>query len=479
MEIVTFVDEGLGNSSYLVEVGDGLAAAVDPSRDPTPYVREAERRGWRIGHVLETHLHADFISGGRELAALGAELVVPADSELAFPHRPTGDGEVIDLGGLEVAVLATPGHAPEHVSYLVTGERGPEVLFSGGLLLVGGVARPDLVGPEHTEPLARALFRSLRDIVRPLPDDLPVHPTHGAGSFCTAGGGDERATTVGAERANNPLLATHDEDEFVAAVLDGLGSYPAYFSWLRDVNRRGTAVHGLDRPRLAGLDAGELRSRLEGGGRVAGVPPAPTRRSNEKEVAEVRSRPEPGGHVAGRAPARSRRSPEPEVEIVDVRSLEEFAAGHVPGSLSIPLRSSFGSWLGWLVAPDRPLVFVTAPDTDEADLVRQCLNVGYEHLEGVIDGGIAAWVAVGGPLDTTELVAVGDIDGRPLVDVRQAEEYEAGHIPGAIPAELGSLHAAHDLPDGPLVVHCGHGERAVTGASVLARRGHDVAVLLG
>jgi hydroxyacylglutathione hydrolase len=202
------VDEGLGNSAYVVELGDGRALVIDPARDPTPYLELARWRRLQIVYAAETHLHADFLTGTRELAAAdGAQVLAPRVSRLGFAHRGLEDGEELDLGGLTLRVLATPGHAPEHVSYLLLDGRRPLALFSGGALLVGTVARTDLAGPELTEPLARAAYRSLHQRLLSLPDELAVYPTHGAGSFCAAPAGEERTTTIGAERRHNRLLA--------------------------------------------------------------------------------------------------------------------------------------------------------------------------------------------------------------------------------------------------------------------------------
>jgi glyoxylase-like metal-dependent hydrolase (beta-lactamase superfamily II)/rhodanese-related sulfurtransferase len=427
------VDEGLGNSSYLVELGQGLALVVDPARDPLPYLRQADQRGLRIAWVAETHLHADFVSGARELARTGARLLAPRAAELAFPHQGLGDGDEVDLGGLSLRALATPGHTPEHLSYLLLDGAAPAGVFTGGALLVGSVARTDLIAPDETEPLARALYRSIRERLLTLPDHTPVYPTHGAGSFCSAPAGAERTTTIGRERLANPLLAAPDEDAFVRALLAGLGSYPPYFLRLRKVNRRGPAVYGPQPPALAPLDPQQVRHLLADG-----------------------------------------------AELVDARPIADFAAGHVPGALSIPLRSAFATWLGWLVPQDRRLVVVVDPGQDRGDLVRQCLKVGYERLVGELAGGMAAWRSAGLPEARIEIADMADQAGGTLLDVRQRAEFAAGHLPGARHVELGALASAEDLPAGPVAVMCGHGERAMTAASLLQRAGHrDLTVLVG
>lgn len=434
-EIVTFRDEGLGNASYLVDLGDGRGLVVDPSRDPAPYLAAAERRGLRLVWSVETHLHADFVSGSRELAATGATVVAPAAARLKFPYRGLGDGEELDLGGLSLRALATPGHTPEHLAWLLTGGDRPLGLFSGGSLLVGAVARTDLISPDQTEELARALWRSLHEQVLTLPDDLAVYPTHGAGSFCSAPTGAEPTTTIGREKAANPLLAAADEDAFVRLLLGGLGSYPRYFLRLRETNRRGPRVYGAEPPRLTPLTPQRVSCLLAHG-----------------------------------------------AELLDARPIAAFATGHVPGALSIPLRGAFATWLGWLVPDDRPLVVVLEPDQDRGELVRQCLKVGYERLTGELAGGMAAWRSSGLPEARVELADVADQSGGAVLDVRQDAEFTAGHLPGARHAELGVLAGAAgpDLPAGPLAVMCSHGERAMTGASLLQRAGYrDLTVLVG
>jgi hydroxyacylglutathione hydrolase len=433
------VDEGLGNSAYVVELGDGRALAVDSARDPTPYLELARWRRLQIAYSVETHLHADFVTGSRELAAAaGAGVLAPAASRLRFTHRGLEDGEEVDLGGLTLRVLATPGHAPEHVSYLLLDGGRPLALFSGGALLVGAVARTDLAGPELTEPLARAAYRSLHQRLLPLPDDLAVYPTHGAGSFCSAPIGAERTTTIGAERRHNQLLAAPDEDAFVAQLLASFGSYPPYFLRLRERNRVGPELLGPDWRVLPLLSADRVREHVAGGG-----------------------------------------------TLVDARPIGAFAAGHIPGAISIMLRPQFASWLGWLLDDTQPLVFVLDEDQDRGELARQCRTIGYDHLLGELGEGMAAWGAAGLPKAQLPLVEAEQLDNQPgpVLDVRQASEVADGHLPDAVTVELGALASdrlAVELPEGPVTVMCGHGERAMTAASLLARAGHqDLRVAIG
>ncbi|HKZ76025.1 MAG TPA: rhodanese-like domain-containing protein, partial [Actinomycetota bacterium] len=261
----------------------------------------------------------------------------------------------------------------------------------------------------------------------------PVYPTHGAGSFCSAPAGGERDTTIGRERESNPLLASRDEDEFVRNLLGGLGTYPRYFLRLRDVNRNGPTVYGPDPPSLRALQPHAVQRLSDHG-----------------------------------------------AELIDARPVRDFAAGHVRGALSISLRPAFGSWLGWLVPDGRSLVFVLNADQDRADLVRQCLKVGYEDLAGELEGGMQAWRAAGLAESRVSLADTSTTPDGGVIDVRQADEFASGHLPGAHHVELGSLPEAADLPPDPLTVMCAHGERAMTGASVLERGGRrDLTVLVG
>jgi glyoxylase-like metal-dependent hydrolase (beta-lactamase superfamily II)/rhodanese-related sulfurtransferase len=430
--IVPVVDEGLGNSSYLVDLGDGRALVVDPVRDPTPYLDLAHQRRLRITHAVETHLHADFVSGSRELAAQGARILAARAAELRFPHQGLDDQEELDLGGLVLRAVATPGHTPEHLAWMLLDAGRPLALFSGGALLVGGVARTDLISPDQTEPLTRAAWRSLQRL-QALPDDLPVYPTHGAGSFCSAPGNAERTTTIGAERAHNPLLAAPDEHAFQKRLLGGLGSFPPHFLRLREVNRRGPRVL-TERDRvLPRLSVQQIRRRVDDG-----------------------------------------------ALLVDVRPAAAFAAGHPAGALSIALRSGFATWLGWLVEPDRPLLFVLDQRQDRGELLRQCHKIGYQRLLGELAGGMAAWRAAGLPEDHLELVSPEQAGDGSVLDVRQASEVALGHLPGAVTVELGALDGGDGLPAGPLTLMCTHGERAMTAASLLERAGRrDLRVVTG
>ena len=437
VEILPLVDEGLGNSSYLVNLGDGRALVVDPERDPRPYRALAAEHGLRISVSADTHLHADFLTGGLELAADGVTMIASADGGREFPYHALRHGDEFDLGGLRLRALATPGHTLEHMSYLLLDGDQPVAVFTGGALIVGSVARTDLVDASRAEELARLEYHGLHDHILTLPDSLPVYPTHGAGSFCSAPPGAERTTTIGRERAGNALVQAPNEDAFVHSLLSSLGTYPTYFHYLSEENRRGPRVLGTF-PSLPRLDLAAFRVQMDAGATV-----------------------------------------------VDARAVEAFAAAHIPGTLSIALTTSFESWLGWLVDANEPVLFLLDDDANRSDLVRQALTIGYENLAGELASGFESWRTAGLPIAATELIYPPDMperstESRQILDVRQESEYAAGHIPGAVHIELGALPAATDVPSGPVIVMCAHGNRAMTAASILEKRGKsDVTVLRG
>ncbi|MGC0236722.1 MBL fold metallo-hydrolase [Arthrobacter sp. SD76] len=436
LDVVPVVDKGLGNSAFILDLGDGRALVLDPERDVREVRARTRQLGLEIAYAAETHLHADFISGVRELAEVdGAEVLAPDVRPRGFPVRELHDGETVHLGGLALQALATPGHSPEHLSYLVLDGGAVAGVFTGGSLMVGTAGRTDLVSPDQTVPLARAQYHSLQRLME-LPDETPVWPTHGAGSFCSAAGGRERVTTIGKERATNPLLQAGGEDEFVQLLLGTLGTFPGYFLRLAAVNRDGPAVLRTAPP-LRGLTAGSVR------------------------------------HMQAQG-----------AQVVDVRAATEFASGHIPGAISSHLRPAFATWLGWLTNPDKPVIIVRDPRQDPAEIVWAAAKVGFDSLAGELSGGMAAWRAAGlAPAASDPNLVPPSLapPAVPVVDVRQASEFAAGHVPGAWNIELGSLVGRlNEVPDGPVVVMCSHGERAMTAASILAAAGRrSISVLDG
>ena len=444
MRVRQFHDSGLGNSAHLlISDRDRVAVLVDPLRDVDQYESVAQSEGVRITHICETHIHNDFLTGSRELAAsTHARIVASADAHLEFDHQPIRDRETLAIGEIKLTVLATPGHTPEHVSFLAedtSQPSDPPVLLSGGSLLVGAVSRTDLLGHEHATGLAHQLYRTLHQRILPLGDRVLVYPTHGAGSFCTAAAGEGSSTTVGRERLSNPLLQLSSPEAFTDRLLASMPSYPTYFDRMRAVNRRGPRVLG-NMPRLDPL--------------------AP------EDVAER--------HRRGQA-------------VVDMRSVHEYARGHIPGVFHVELRPAFASWVGWVVPFGTPVILVSDSTEVHEFAVRQLIRIGFDDLPGYLDGGMAAWERAGLPIERTPVLTMRDVrkrldHGEPLVvlDVRQAHEWSGGHIPQAEMIEAGSLPTAELKlpPDHLIATHCGHGQRAATALSVLERRGVENLALI-
>ncbi|MBY0291063.1 MAG: MBL fold metallo-hydrolase [Mycobacteriaceae bacterium] len=433
IDLVALVDEGLGNSAYLVDLGDGRALVVDVSRDLRGVHEAAAKRGLTIAFAADTHLHADFLSAAHQLGATGdAKVLASAAGHREFTHTGLRDGDEVDLGGLRLRALFTPGHTHEHLAFLLLdGEREVGV-FTGGSLIVGSAARTDLVSDERTEELARAQYASLRRLAT-LPGEVQVWPTHGAGSFCSAPPGAERISTIAHELDTNSLLRAPDESTFVSALLSSLGSYPPYFRRLGEINRIGPALLDSD-PVVPPLSAAAVQVHLDD-----------------------------------------------DAVIVDARPLEHFAATHVPGAISNPFRPVFASWLGWLAPADRPLIIVRDHDQEIAELAWQAAKIGYDNIVGELDGGMDAWTAAGHATASIALTGAEGLGGLRVLDIRQRSEFLAGHVPGAMHVELGDIsQRADDIPSEPTVVMCGHGERAMGAASLLRRAGHrGLAVLDG
>ncbi len=432
MNVHTIPDRPLGNTSYLVEVGDGCAVSVDPRRDVDEHLALASMLDLRIVSVLETHLHADFVSGAREIAAVtGAEIVGAEAAGLRFEHRGVTAGERIRFGSASIEVIATPGHTPEHVAYLV-GDGEQRGVFSGGSLIVGGAARTDLTGPDRTDELSRAQYASLRTLAS-LPDDVALYPTHGAGSFCSTGAARSAVSTIGDERKTNPLLGLGSVEAFVDALRQGFAGYPRYFDHLRELNRNGVEL-------LASLPASRELSAVD-------------------------------AHDAAAAGA----------WIIDARSVHQWARAHATGSVSIELRPAFASWLGWVVPFGAPIVLVLEPE-QLGEAVSLARRIGYDAIEGWIRFEMwrEARLAVSSIAEIDPVDAPARVDaGALMLDVRRSDEFTSGHIAGAAHLELGDIIAG-ETPDGDeIITYCGHGERSATAASLLARRGMAVANLRG
>jgi len=433
-EVLPIETPTLGDRSYLVH--DGTAALViDPQRDTDRVTALAAEYGVRITHIAETHIHNDYLTGGPGLAAAtGAAYLVNAADPVAFARTPVSDGDTVEVSdALRLRVLATPGHTFTHLSYVL--ETGDQVtgVFTGGSLLYGTTGRPDLLGPEHTGTLARAQYASAQRLAAELPGTTPVFPTHGFGSFCSAGqSGGQSASTIASEKLANPVL-TLDEREYLDGLLAGLDTWPAYYAHMGPANLAGPPGPDLSPPRQAG--AGEVRRRLEAGEWV-----------------------------------------------IDLRDRIAFAAGFLPGSVSFPLDGSFASFLGWAVPWGAPLTLLgeTAGQVTEAQ--RELARIWAERPVAAATGGPARWAA-GSPLATLRLAKYGDLAaalsgperGPVVLDVRRPMECANGHIAGAVHIPFDELpRRAGEVPPGEVWVHCQSGYRAMVAASLLAARGRQV-----
>jgi hydroxyacylglutathione hydrolase len=444
MHLKQFFVEGLGHASYLIGSDrTGEAAVVDPQRDVDAYIQEAGRLGLRIRYVLETHNHNDFLSGARTLAQRsGAVHVASAEAGLAFPYRGVREGDEIRLGELRITVLFTPGHTPEHVTYVVIDTaraEQPVLAFTGGDLLVGSVGRPDLLGRELGEKLAPLLYDSLHEKILKLADYVEVLPTHGAGSLCGKSIGNKLTSTIGYERRFNEALQIEDRDEFVRSILSGNPGIPTYYRRMRPANQEG--VPGWSVPGRRPLSAEEVR------------------------------------HMAGHGAL-----------VLDTRHHAAFGEAHVLGSVNIELQPSFATWAGWLLDPETSIVLVLESDDLWDEVVTSLARVGYERVAGYLRGGVQAWIGASLPVAQIPQRSVHELrdqlpsGSRQLIDVRMDSEREDGHIAGATHLRLDQLLEA--LPglsvDGPVAIICGSGFRSSIATSLLARHGfRDVVNIAG
>lgn len=431
--IEPFVDAGLGNSSYLIGSHDNKKGIlIDPLRDVDRYLHAASERGLILTHVLDTHLHADFISGNREIAhQTGAVIGASAEAKVGFDHNPLDENSIIDLGAFQLRIMTTPGHTPEHISFLLMESDGktPGALFSGGALIVGGAARTDLLTPDLTHPLASQLYHTIHDKLLKLPDEVEVFPTHGAGSFCVAPASPDRTTTIGRERKTNGLAQPQTEEEFIKRALTGLPMYPTYYKYMREINQRGAKILG-GVPVLKPLSAGEVKSMIDEG-----------------------------------------------VIVLDVRHQKAFGAGHIPSSIGIRVDAPLVVWAGWVIPFGSRIILLGESADDRSDAVRQLIRIGYDDIAGYLDGGIEAWTREY-PVETVDTWGPKELRERlsevTLIDVRRLSEWESGHLPGAIHFEGGRIPWEElTFPiNKPIAVQCASGNRSMVAISVLKRRGY-------
>jgi len=436
----------LAQASYLIG-SDGEAAVVDPRRDVEEYLQEAAAAGLKIRYVIETHLHADFVSGHRELAErAGAEVVFGAAARAAFPHRAVRDGDEIRLGKVVLRFLETPGHTPESVSVLVTDTATspePALVLTGDTLFIGDVGRPDLAGGQEATPaqMAGLLYDSLHGKLLALPDEVQVFPAHGAGSLCGKNISKETSSTIGEQRRRNYALQPMPKEQFVRMVTADLPEVPRYFSMDVAINRAGAAPLA-ERP----------------------LPPA----LGPEAVRQL------GGEGA---------------QVLDVRTSADFGAGHVPGSVNVGLGGQFASWSGTLLDPARPLLVVAEDEARVREAVMRLARVGLENVAGYLEGGLPAWQRAGLPASDLPQIAVGELKERlreggdlQVVDVRRPGEYAEGHVPGAASRPLDRLEReVRSLdPARPTAVICAGGYRSSAATSILQRHGfRDLANVVG
>jgi hydroxyacylglutathione hydrolase len=426
-----FYDEGLAQASFLAGCDrTKQAVVIDPRRDASVYVEAARQAGATLVAAIETHVHADFVSGARELASTGVRVITGPGAGLAESHHEARDGETLSLGDLTLTFLHTPGHTHEHIAIGAGMPGQPQRLFTGDLLFVGGVGRPDLVGEAQTRELAGQLFDSLHRVMR-MDRAVEVHPGHGAGSLCGAGIGSEPSSTIGREADQNPMLRHTDRAAFIAAVLADLPERPPYFARMKRVNQDG--------PELLGL--------VQGARRLPSIRPA--------AAAALAA----DGAI-----------------LVDLRPADRFAAGHADGAINLGYGSKVGYWAGWVLPPDVPLLLVAGETAHAHDAAVQLLRVGFDRIEGLVDGGFDAWESAGLPAAAIAQVSADDLrldtPPRRILDVRSAREFHAGHLPGSINIPVGELPARmNELPHAAIATICEGGYRSSLAASLLAREG--------
>ena len=439
MYVQQFFVDGLGCASYLVGCeGAAQAAVIDPDRDVQKYLAAAAERGLAITHIIETHMHADHVSGNTELAdRTGAAIYVHAASEATFSHKTLAEGDTLDIGNVRLTVLHTPGHTPESVTLLVSDmTRAPEpwLALTGDTLFVGDVGRPDLVGMEAARGLAADMYDTLNDKLLKQPDGLLIYPGHGAGSLCGKSIGSMRSTTLGYERYSNPALAPREKDAFIQWDVENLPEQPANVRRIKGMNRRGPAVLGEIRPRA--LSVHDSLPYFQRG-----------------------------------------------AAMLDTRSKAEYVALHVPGAVHLPADDQLSNRIGFILPPEVPVVLVLADPAEYRSVVYSLARVGYENVVGYLAAGLKEWEAMGLPVtsgdvrdieprELKQLLEAGNGERPVVVDVREAWEYRSGHVADSVHIPLGELaQRVSELdPERPVAVICASGSRSQSAAAFLGQR---------
>lgn len=440
MFIQQFYVDGISHASYLLG-GKQTCAIIDPRRDVEEYVAATKKMGLKITHILETHLHADFVSGHMDLAKItGAKIYAPRSGNCAYAHVAVGQGDAFDIEDMRIEVLDTPGHTPDCLCHVVTDKSrggGPAAVFTGDTLFVGDVGRPDLF-PGRARELAAKLFASLHEKVMKLPDYCAVYPAHGAGSLCGRAMGAMRSSTIGYERAFNPALQHKTVEEFSRALLTDMPEAPDHFARCSEINRKGPAL-------------------------VADMP-AP-RPMTPAEINALKEK----GHI-----------------VLDARDYAPFCAGHVPGAFNVGSAHNFSTYAGWLLPPDRPIILVA--DADEQGLAVMLRRVGLDAVAGFLEGGMTAWANSGLPVDHIRVISAHDLkkmcDAREhltLLDVRPEAEWKEAHIEGATHIHMPDVRTRHKEIDsgGMIAIMCQTGARAAMAAALLQQRGLTQLAVVG
>jgi len=420
----------LGDRSYVVSDGT-CALVIDPQRDLDRVEKLVADLGVPLAMVLETHIHNDYVTGGHALARRsGATYVVAGRDEVGFERCAAHDGDDLTVGSMNVHVLETPGHTDTHLSYVVTDHSGdPPAVFTGGSLLYGSVGRTDLLGEDRTDDLTRKQWRSARRLAEVLPDEAPVFPTHGFGSFCSTGTSTgDTSSTIGAEKQHNDALTEDDEQAFVDRLVAGLTGYPAYYVHMAPLNAQGPDVPDLSP--VPGMDPAELTARIRTGEWV-----------------------------------------------VDLRDRAAYAEHHLAGTVSIMLGDQFSTYLGWVIPWGAPITLIGETAQQVAEAQRQLVRIGVEHLAGAATGELSS-LAPDQPVRSYQRVTFREVaaaDAPVVLDVRRADEVAKSSIRGAVHIPLDRLaDRLHEVPHGKVWVHCGSGFRASIAASILDRAGHEV-----
>jgi glyoxylase-like metal-dependent hydrolase (beta-lactamase superfamily II)/rhodanese-related sulfurtransferase len=438
MTIERFYLACLSHASYLI-VSEGEAAVIDPQRDVEEYVDYLDHNGLRLRYVIETHLHADFVSGHLELARrTGAEIVMGARAGAAFPHRAVVDGDELSLGTARLRIIETPGHTPEGITVAVSdtvAPKEPVALFTGDTLFAGDVGRPDLLGAVGItkEELGGMLYDSLHEKIMPFPDETRVYPAHGAGSSCGKSLRSVEFSTIGAEKLTNYALQPMSREEFIRTITEGQPEAPVYFVKDAGINRRGA-------PDLAGIVAAVRALTVE------------------EMIREVGQ-----GAI-----------------LLDTRDPEDFSRGFVPGAINIGLDGQFAGWVGTLLPLDAPLVIVAEPGHEEESVTR-CARIGHDNVIGYLAGGFDAWAETGREIDSFGRMDPDELNERlqgetppTVIDVRRDGERRTSRIPGTMFLTLSGLDGhVRDIPDGagPVIVQCAGGYRSSIAASILKKHG--------